>query len=189
MPISCTESWGGSFLTLRAMNGTVRALSARSRSIDIQVNRIWKFDNADNGITNLLILGDRVYLADASDLIALDRQNGKRIFKKDHQFKTAPKFIGLNESSLLVLTGEQNVGAFEQNDGKRTWFLRTNPPGIGFWKRVASSLLVSTGAISPWPPMVLPSIKDFYPRRPLPQTIFLIIGSTSQGSLGAQARD
>lgn len=109
--------------------------------------KIWKWDDGDESITNLLIFGDRVYLADGDDLIAIDRYTGKRLYKDRHRFDEAPRFIGLNEAQELVLIGDENVAAYRPGDGKRLWFHNPDPPGISFWKKLAAGFLASTGAV------------------------------------------
>lgn len=109
--------------------------------------RVWRWDNGDDGVSNLLIAGDRVYFADEEHLVALDRYKGKRLYRESHKFEKAPRFIGLNESDQLVLTGDENAAGFRRGDGVRVWLRHHEPPGIVFWKRLAAGFLATTGAI------------------------------------------
>lgn len=109
--------------------------------------KLWKWAGGDDGITNLLIFGDRVYLADRRRVIALDRYTGKRLYKRSHKFKRAPQFIGLTEESRLVATGPENAAAFDYGDGRLLWRHHLAPPGVGIWKKLGAGLLGGTGAV------------------------------------------
>ncbi len=109
--------------------------------------KIWRWGGGDDGITNLMIFGDRVYLADRDDLYALDRFTGKRLYKRGHGFEEAPHHVGLNERTQLILAGPQDVAAFEYGDGRRLWRQHLPPPGVGIWKKLAAGLLGTTGVV------------------------------------------
>ena len=109
--------------------------------------KLWKWGNGNDGITNLLIFGDRVYLADSTSVIALDRYKGKKIYAKNHDFKNSPRYIGLSETNRLVVGGEENVAAFDYGDGKRIWKHYLEPPGGGFWRGFIAGIVRSTGIL------------------------------------------
>lgn len=109
--------------------------------------KLWKWDNGDDGITNLLIFGDRVYFADSDSVIALDRTRGKRVYKAPHHFARNPRFIALNEAGHLVLNGDEDAGSFDYAEGRRIWAHHLEPPGVGFWKRLGVVFLATTGAV------------------------------------------
>ena len=109
--------------------------------------KLWKWDNGKKGITNLVIFGDRVYMADAGRLIALDRYQGKKIYAKSHDFKKPPRYLGLSESNALVVGGEEDVAAFAYGDGKRLWKHYLEPPGGGFWRGFIAGIVRSTGVL------------------------------------------
>ncbi len=109
--------------------------------------KLWKWGGADDGITNLLIFGDRIYLADEKRLVALDRYTGKRLYRRGHDFEKPPLFIGLTEQDRLVLTGPEDAGAFRYQDGRRDWHHHLPAPGVGLWKKLAAGLLGTTGVL------------------------------------------
>ncbi len=108
---------------------------------------LWKYDNADDAISNILVYGDEVWLADEKHLIALDRRNGKKRFKVRHHFEEPPVYVALNELSQVVLVGEGEAAAFDPDHEKFVWYKRHAPVGPGAWKRFSRGLLHASGNI------------------------------------------
>lgn len=108
---------------------------------------LWTFDDADDAITNLLVHGDEIWLADEDHLLALDRMDGSLQLKVDHDFDEPPVYVALNEENQIVLIGEGEASAFNILTGAQAWYVRHAPLGPGAWQRFSSGLLRASGNI------------------------------------------
>lgn len=105
----------------------------------------WEFDSADDAVTNVLVLRDRVWVADEHSLYALDRQTGELRLKQNHDFDKPPEFAALNETGQVVLVGDGQAAAFDVEDGTQLWTVLHPPIGPGAWARFGEGLRRSTG--------------------------------------------
>ncbi len=108
---------------------------------------IWRWKGAKGAVSNLLVFGDRSYLADREDLVALDRHTGRKIYRSPHGFDSAPLFSGLNERGQVVLVGEEDAAGFRFTDGTREWAIEIEPVRDGGWRRVGGALMAVSGAV------------------------------------------
>jgi len=116
---------------------------------------IWKYEDADDSVTNLLVYDDNVWLADEDHLIALDRIDGSVRFQREHEFKDPPLYAALNEAMQIVLVGEGEVAAFDSFQGEQIWRVRHAPVGPGAWRRFSTGLLHASGNILKFSSFVL----------------------------------
>ena len=115
---------------------------------DLESGRtLWQFDNADDSITNLVIVNDRVWLADENRLIALDRRTGKVRLRLKHRFKDKPTFAVLNKDQRIVLISQGEAAAFDREDGKRLWYVRYPAPRPSVWRRMSAQMLQVSGTL------------------------------------------
>lgn len=105
----------------------------------------WKYTGAEDAVTNLLVAGQRVWLADATRLVALDRTRGRVVVEVEHELKGPPVHLGLNDDRRVLLVGETEAAAFHPVTGKRLWHVYHRPLGPSAWKRFSSGLLAATG--------------------------------------------
>ncbi len=108
---------------------------------------LWRYDGAKDSITNLLIFGGRVWLADEKYLIVLDRYDGDVIARSAHELKDPPAYVVLNERRNITLISESEISAYDPDTTKRLWYARYPPPGIGLWKRFSAGLLHASGSV------------------------------------------
>lgn len=130
--------------------------------------RLFEYGGAGGTITNLLIAGTRIYMADADDLIAIDRGVGKQIYKVSHRFGTDPRFIAFNEKGQLVLLGDASFGLFDSLTGKRQLLQRVEIPTVSFWKRLSAAFLVTGGALLSVASFAVAVQRDLLPAVPAP---------------------
>ena len=85
---------------------------------------LWRYKGADKGITNLL-LPDRntIAIADRDDLMMIDVTLGKRVFRTSHKIERA-SFGLINESGDIVIGGQSEIVAFDQESGRQLWRAR-----------------------------------------------------------------
>jgi len=108
---------------------------------------LWKYKDAKDGSTNILVYGDKVWLADKKYLIALDRFHGKELYRQKHECKEAPVFAAINEMGQVILVGDGEAAAFEPNMGTQEWYVRHAPLNSGSWSRFSTALMHATGNI------------------------------------------
>lgn len=116
---------------------------------------IWKYQRADDSITNLLVNDDKIWLADESHLVALDRKTGKVKIKLRHKFEDAPVYTALNEAGQIVVVGEHEVSAFDPEGHKSLWYVNHPPVRPGAWRRFGRGLLRLTGNVLKFSSFVL----------------------------------
>jgi len=129
---------------------------------------LWTFDDADDASTNVLIWGDKIWLADKKNLIALSRINGEEQFRTEHGFEEPPVFAALNEVGQVVLVGDGEAAAFGREKGSHVWHVRHEPVRPGAWSRFSTALMNATGnvlkfgsfllshGVAPMPSLALP---------------------------------
>ncbi len=108
---------------------------------------LWKYEDADDASTNMLVYGDKIWLADKKDLIALDRFDGRVLFRLKHGFEEPPVFAALNEVGQVVLVGDGEAAAFEPDLGTKVWYVQHEPVGPGAWSRFSTALMHATGNV------------------------------------------
>ncbi len=116
---------------------------------------LWKFDDADDSTTNLLIYQDRIWLGDKKQLIALDRASGEVVFTQPHNFEEAPAFAALNELDQVVLVGEGEAAAFTPDLAEPIWHVIHPPVRPGAWSRFSSALMRASGNVLKFSSFVL----------------------------------
>lgn len=108
---------------------------------------VWKYNNANDAISNLLVYRRNIWLADEHRLIALDRFDGDKQFSLRHKFKRPPVYIALNEVGHILVVGEGEAAAFDPQQGKLLWHVQHPPVGPGAWRRFSMALLHASGNI------------------------------------------
>jgi outer membrane protein assembly factor BamB len=129
---------GGQFTRLKD-GETIERGSYGVSAIDISSGKVlWRYKGADKGITNL-VMPDRntIAVADRDDLIFIDTSNGKRRAKVSHKIER-PSFGTLNEAGDIVIGGQSEIAAFDQESGRQLWRARHTPPGRGIFRTVAA---------------------------------------------------
>jgi outer membrane protein assembly factor BamB len=106
----------------------------------------WRFAKGDDSVTNLLVIGNRVWLADEDRLYALDRRSGSRRVRARHGLDDRPMFAVANARGEIVLISESGAAAFT-GDGDRVWRVSHPPPRPGPWKRLSAQLLWVSGTL------------------------------------------
>jgi outer membrane protein assembly factor BamB len=122
--------------------------------------RIWKYDSANDSVTNLAIVGDRVWLGD-------DRATGKKVVAERHRFAHRPLISLFNEVDQIVLLGDEEAAGFDAA-GQRVWYARHKPIGPGLWKRFAAGLLMTSGAVFTVASFAAANVKGLLPAVPAP---------------------
>lgn len=107
--------------------------------------KLWEFDSADDAVTNVLVYGDRIWIADEHRLYAIDRKTGRVRLKQKHGFDQPPEFVALNETGQVVLVGDGQAAAFDVEKGAPLWIVQHPPIGPGAWARFGEGLRRSTG--------------------------------------------
>jgi len=108
---------------------------------------LWKYDDADDASTNLLIYDDKIWLADKKHLIALDRFDGHVRYRQEHGFEEPPVYAALNEMGQVVLVGDGEAAAFAPDLGTRDWYVQHAPIKPGAWSRFSTALMRATGNV------------------------------------------
>ncbi len=116
---------------------------------------IWIYAEADDAMTNVLVYGDEIWLADEKYLIALDRFDGTLRFRIKHEFDDPPVYAALNELQEILLIGDGEAAAFDPDLGTSIWHVRHAPVGPGAWRRFSTGLLHTTGNILKFSSFVL----------------------------------
>lgn len=109
--------------------------------------QIWRFKRAKKSISNLQVVGNRVWLADSKHLFSLVRRTGVVEKKVKHRFKDAPVFAVVNASHQLVLISDSEVAAFDLQDGSRAWYVHYPKPKPSAWRRISAQLLRLSGGV------------------------------------------
>ena len=129
---------------------------------------LWKYDNANDAISNVLVYGDEVWLADEKTLFALDRFSGKKRHRIRHKFEDPPVYVALNEANQILLVGEGEAAAFDPHKGTAEWHVRHEPIGPGAWRRFATGLLHASGNILKFGSFVLSHGSGLLPSLAIP---------------------
>ncbi len=108
---------------------------------------LWEYKGAKDSITNLLVYGGRVWLADEKHLVVLDRYDGDVIARTPHQLRDPPAYVILNERRNVALISESEIAAFDPDTTRRLWYAHYPPPGVGLWKRFSAGLLHASGSV------------------------------------------
>lgn len=129
---------GGQFTRLKD-GETVERGSYGVSAIDVRNGKVlWRYKDADKGITNLLFPEfNRLMVADRDDLIFLDPRNGKVITRISHKIERA-SFGVLNEQGDVVIGGQSEIAAFTSRDGRLLWRAKHTPPGRGIFRTVGA---------------------------------------------------
>lgn len=158
---------GGYFFKVKDEEWTWRG-SFGAVAIDRATGReIWKYDSANDSITNLTIAGDRVWLGDEERVVGLDRATGKRVVAERHRLERRPLFTSFNENGEVVLVSDEEAAGYGA-DGARRWYARHKPIGPGLWKRFASGLLMTSGAVLTVAAFAAANVKGLLPAVPSP---------------------
>ncbi len=147
---------------------------------------LWKYKKANDAVTNILVYGDEVWLADENNLIALNRFTGKKKHRIRHKFKDPPVYAALNEAGRILLVGEGEAATFHPQLGTSEWHVRHEPIRPGAWRRFADGLLRASGNILKFGSFVLSHGGGLLPSLavPLGSVDFKIINTKSIVSRG-----
>jgi len=127
---------------------------------------LWRFKDAAGAVTNLLIYGDRVWLADADELIALDRRSGAVLTRIEHELRDRPVYVALNADRRILLVGENEVAAYHEVTGKQLWHSWQRPVGPSLWSRFSGNLLHATGSVLKLGSYVVANVSGLLPAIP-----------------------
>lgn len=108
---------------------------------------LWTFDDADGAVTNVMVFGERVWLADEDDLIVLRQRDGKVLERIAHDFEEPPVYAALNDLGQIVLVNESEAAVIDMITLKPRWHVRHPPPGPGAWARLSAGLLQFSGNV------------------------------------------
>ncbi|MEM9533098.1 MAG: PQQ-binding-like beta-propeller repeat protein [Pseudomonadota bacterium] len=109
-------------------------------------NILWKY-RLRRSISNLLIAGEFVYVADEEHLFALDRLDGSLGLRELHQLKEPPTILALNEGGDLVLISTSEAAGYNRQTGRIRWYETHPAPRAGAWARFAAGLMNVTGGL------------------------------------------
>ncbi|MFK7955756.1 MAG: PQQ-binding-like beta-propeller repeat protein [Lysobacterales bacterium] len=107
-------------------------------------NTLWE-RRLRRSISNLLIAGEFVYVADDEHLWALDRLDGTVGLREPHQLREPPNIIALNEPGDLVLISTSEAAGYGRISGQIRWYETHPAPQAGAWARFAAGLMSMTG--------------------------------------------
>ena len=130
--------------------------------------RIWRYGGGNDSITNLSIVGDRVWLGDEERVIGLDRATGERALHVRHNLEKRPILAGFHESGHVVLVSDEEAGGFDASSGARVWYARHEPIGPSGWKRFAAGLMMTSGAVLSVSSFAAAKFKGLLPAVPSP---------------------
>jgi outer membrane protein assembly factor BamB len=108
---------------------------------------LWRYDDANDSVTNLLVLNDRVWLADEKRLIALDRESGDVRMRVRHRLEKKPLYAALNQRGRIILISENEVSAYDPVGGQRLWHTSHPIVGPGPWRKFSARLLHASGTV------------------------------------------
>jgi outer membrane protein assembly factor BamB len=158
---------GGRFYKVKDEEWTWRG-SYGAVAIDRATGKqVWKYDSANDSITNLAIVGDRVWLGDEERIVGLDRATGKKVVAERHRFAHRPLIALYNEADQVVLLGDEEAAGFDER-GQRAWYARHKPIGPSLWKRFAAGLLMTSGAVFTVASFAAANVKGLLPAVPAP---------------------
>jgi outer membrane protein assembly factor BamB len=88
-------------------------------AIDTRTGKtLWRFKDADDGLTNFVFARrDLILIADKNDLIGINAQTGKRLWKIGHKIDKA-QFVIVNERGEAVVGGRDEIAAFEVQNSR-----------------------------------------------------------------------
>jgi hypothetical protein len=129
---------------------------------------LWKYDSASDSITNLTIIGDRVWLGDADRVVGLDRATGKKVVAESHHLEKRPFYASYNEADNVVLVSDEEAAGYDPITGKRLWYARHKPIGPSLWKRFAAGLLMTSGAVLTVASFAAANVRGLLPAVPAP---------------------
>jgi outer membrane protein assembly factor BamB len=127
---------------------------------------LWRFKDAAGAVTNLLVYADRVWLADADELIALDRRSGAVLTRVEHGLRDRPVYVALNADRRILLVGENEVAAYHEVTGKRLWHNWQKPVRPSLWSRFSGNLLRATGSVLKLGSYVVANVSGLLPAIP-----------------------
>lgn len=110
-------------------------------------NIVWQFDNARGSVSNLLVFGEHVWLADETRLLALQRETGEVRVSVPHKLKDPPAYLALNERAQVILISEAEAQGYDAEQGDFLWYVYHPAPKPGAWKRFSAGLLRASGTI------------------------------------------
>ncbi len=132
---------GGQFTRIR--DGEVERRGPYGMSaIDARTGKvIWRYNGADNGITNIATRdSSKIFIADRDDLILIDGHTGRRETKFSHRVKDAA-FVLINDRNEAVVGGTSEIASFDTRLGREVWRAKHNPPGRGVFRIIAAVAL------------------------------------------------
>ncbi len=109
-------------------------------------NTLWE-RRLRRSISNLLVSGEFVYVADDEHLWALDRLDGSVGLRQPHKLSEPPNIVALNEPGDLVLISSSEAAGYRRSDGQIRWYETHPAPQAGAWARFAAGLMSMTGNI------------------------------------------
>lgn len=130
--------------------------------------RIWRYGGGNDSITNLAIVGDRVWLGDEDSVIGLDRATGEKAVNVRHKLDHRPVLAGFNEAGQVVLVSDEEVAGYERQSGARAWYARHEPIKPSGWRRFAAGLLMTSGAVLTVASFAAAKVKGLLPAVPSP---------------------
>ena len=130
--------------------------------------RIWRYGGGNDSITNLAIVGDRVWLGDEERVVGLDRRTGERALHVSHKLEKRPVLAGFNELGHVVLVSDEEAAGFDAATGARVWYARHEPIGPSGWKRFAAGLMMTSGAVLSVTSFAAAKVKGLLPAVPSP---------------------
>lgn len=130
--------------------------------------KIWKYDSANDSVTNLVIAGDRVWLGDEDRLVGLERASGKRVTNEKHKLERRPVIATYNELGQVVLISDEEAAGYATDSGARVWYARHEPIKPSGWRRFAAGLLMTSGAVLTVASFAATKVKGLLPAVPSP---------------------
>ncbi|MDJ0657197.1 MAG: PQQ-binding-like beta-propeller repeat protein [Xanthomonadales bacterium] len=122
-------------------NFAVVALNKRNGNV------LWEHEKVYRSISNLMVAGPFVWVADERYLFALDRLDGSVGLQVPHRLGEPPNYVLLNENQQIVLISESEAAGYHQDSGKLLWYESYPAPRPSAWRRLAGSLMTASGSI------------------------------------------